>query len=211
MQNCLYNVFLYSFVFLATSLILGYSTRAGPVNSVADEDGVEVVEDFSNNQTIPTTDWEYPELKRSTRRRIEFRMRSLVRRNPVPIPLKFWDREFDNRDEACAEVDAYMQTVEENACRTGYVCDYDEGRWPSTLITLNCSHWAPCKARTYGGNPRDTCMKSERYITVAKFKRDEQQHGPGVTGHQPANSQNELRGKWGTAVLTMTEKCFCKQ
>jgi len=208
MQNYLSNVFLGSLVFLATSQILGYVTRAGPVSAVPVEDGGEVVEELSN-QTLPTTDWEYPELKGSTRRIVEFKMQRLVRRQSVPIPLKFWDQNFDNKDEACAEVDAFMDTVEENGCRAGYECDYVKGRWPSTLISLKCNNGAPCKAQEYGGHPRDTCTKRELYITVAEFRRDDN-HGSSVAGNQPVNSQNELIGKWSLASSIITERCFCK-
>ena len=205
MQGHLPNPF-FCFILLLTSNLLN-ECKAGPASVVKLDEGFKLDEGLE--AVDATINQSYPEMENRLMKRL---VRGLLpSANRWPIPLHFWNHSFENREEACAAVDAFMATTEDNGCQSSYECDYDKGRWPSTLISLQCSRNTLCRATPYTSYPRESCSKREYYLTVAQFQEDKSVSSlqqPELPGERQTG--NELKGQWKRKRIIKTVKCFCK-
>ncbi len=200
------------FLFLASASYLARPCNAEPVAAVATYEEPRPAAESSD--TIDTYENIYPEIRARLRRRMESLLR--LRAAEWPVVLKYWNSKFSNRQEACAQVERDMANVTiENSCQSGYTCDYDAARFPSTLLQPNCSSTASevsCIPPNYANPTRGTCLKKEQYLTVVKFhaKQNRPPSSVHTVGQPPSLNGQQLEGKWKREQFKLTTNCFCK-
>lgn len=133
----------------------------------------------------------------------------------LALAVALWDQNFDNREEACAAVESTVannvgEQSESESCQPTYRCDYDKGRWPSTLIDVNCSYH-PCRATSYNSPARDTCWGPQQTIPIVKFQQETQQASLDAMAEssESEDTKIEMSGKWAIETFPLTTVCFC--
>lgn len=223
MQCLLSNCLL--FLFLLTLQLLCHNTQAAPSATnlrSAGETSFGVVKSPTKD-TIGSSR-NYPEMDKVLKNKVKRSLELVSQRYPslAVAALALMYQKFENQEEACAAVDSLTANItrdrdetQRESCQSEYVCDYNKGRWPSTLINVNCSYmYSPCRATPYNSPPRETCLRSQKRIKVASFQEDTQQESSldtelegSATGSTHKNT--EIKGRWVRDYLMITTQCFC--
>ena len=143
------------------------------------------------------------------------------------INLALWNQHYDNREQACGAVDAFVKQRNLSAedissetdrnCKETYRCDYDRYRFPSTIITVECGS-AVCYTMEDNWPARGACLGDQYYLTTLKFIPDtptsvqpEQVNKDDVSGDGESNQINEedIEGRWAFQSSLANRGCLC--
>lgn len=145
--------------------------------------------------------------------------------------LALWNRHFDGREEACEAVDAYVKqmtsTDSNGGCRASYRCDYEQFRFPATIIVVDCdSTIGYCQTTQKNWPVRGSCLGDQYYLTTLKFLPDTVQIAPAETGNdgtvetsnhegsgEPSlttdSNVEDIKGRWAFQTTLQNKGCLC--
>ena len=133
----------------------------------------------------------------------------------LALALALWDQNFENGEEACAAANSTIarEGSKGEFCQPNYRCDYNKGRWPSTLIHVNCSYSA-CRATPYKSPPMESCWGPQQVIPIVIFQQETQVSLDTMTEleervDERTHTKMEIKGRWVIRNFPLTTHCFC--
>ena len=150
------------------------------------------------------------------------------------INLALWNHSFDNKQQACEAVSAYLekrhlggaQDSSSKHCNETYVCDYDEYRFPATLIAVQCGGGGGggdgdgyCSTTRGNWPVLGTCLGDQYYLNTMQFIPDTPPALPVIQqvnhvassgdGESNQNSAEPVQGRWAFQTTFTNKACLC--
>ena len=112
---------------------------------------------------------------------------------------------------ACKQVEQHIRDYlqpgrEGDTCAPTYSCDYDQARFPATLIEVICPRKRCIDANQYRGD----CLPRHSDLTYLQFKEQEQEdQKDAIVGSGDGLYPVARRGKWYHHTVTLIRDCHC--
>ncbi len=129
------------------------------------------------------------------------------------ISANFTDTlEGENEEEACGMVNQHilnnLQPKREpvDTCSPTYSCDYDEARFPATLIKVTCPVMKCIDENLYRG----ACSSINSELTYLRFKKESEGEPEVIAGSGGQEEPPMVRiGKWYHHTVRLATDCYC--
>lgn len=134
------------------------------------------------------------------------------------ISANFTDTlEGDNKAEACRVINQHItdrlqsKGDARDTCTPTYSCDYDQARFPATLLKVTCPRKKCIDEKRYRG----ACLPTNSDLTFLRFKEESGSDQDTTTGAATESGSGEelypelRRGKWYHHTVTLATDCYC--